>query len=158
MAEYPMIGASTDEVPDYFAQQRARARLEADLRPANKTALFNALGAAGVSLVTVAFDGSGDSGQIESIEPFAGDAATELPTAAIEIAEPLSDGSDIERKAMSVRDAIEHLAYDFLEETHGGWEDNEGAYGEFTFDVAERKITLGYNERFIETEYSEHEF
>ena len=158
MTEHPMVGASTAEFPDFFAQQRERARLEADLRPANKTALFGALAAAGVSLVSVAFDGSGDSGQIESIDAWAGDTATELPTAVIEIAEPSSDGSGVERKTISIHDALEHLAYDFLEETHGGWEDNEGAYGEFTFDVAERKITLDYNERFIETEYSEHEF
>ena len=158
MTEHPMIGPSRPEVPDYFAQQRERARLEADLRPANKTALFDALAAAGVSLVSVAFDGSGDSGQIESIDAFAGEATTEFPAGAIEIAEPLPDGSGVERKTISIHDAIEHLAYDFLEETHGGWEDNEGAYGEFTFDVAERKITLEYNERFIETEYSEHEF
>ena len=158
MTDHPMIGASTAEVPDYFAQQGARARLEAEVRPANKTVLFDALAAAGVSLVTVVFDGSGDSGQIESINAFAGEATTEFPAVAIEIAVTLPDGSGVERKTISIHDAIEHLAYDFLEETHGGWEDNEGAYGEFTFDVAERKITLGYNERFIETEYSEHEF
>ncbi len=39
---------------------------------------------------------------------------------------------------MSVRDAIERLAYDFLEETHDGWENSDGAYGDFIFDVAER--------------------
>ena len=34
-----------------------------------------------------------------------------------------------------------------LEQTHGGWENNDGAYGEFTFDVAERTIKLDFNER-----------
>ena len=57
-----------------------------------------------------------------------------------------------------MHDAIERLAYDLLEETHGGWENNEGAYGEFVFDVAERTIRLEYNERVMETEYSEHEW
>ena len=56
------------------------------------------------------------------------------------------------------RDAVEALAYAFLEETHGGWENNEGAFGEFTFDVAERTITLDYNERFESSEYSQHLF
>jgi ParB family transcriptional regulator, chromosome partitioning protein len=45
-----------------------------------------------------------------------------------------------------------------LEETHGGWENNDGAYGEFTFDVANRTITLAYNERHMESDYSEHVF
>ena len=31
--------------------------------------------------------------------------------------------------------------------THDGWENSDGAYGDFTFDVAERTITLDYNER-----------
>jgi hypothetical protein len=41
---------------------------------------------------------------------------------------------------------------------HGGWENNEGAYGEFTFDVAQRTITLDYNERVETSEYSQHMF
>ena len=45
-----------------------------------------------------------------------------------------------------------------LAQTHGGWENNEGAYGEFTFDVAQRTITLDYNERVETSEYSQHMF
>ena len=59
---------------------------------------------------------------------------------------------------MPVRDAIEKLAYDFLEEEHDGWENEDGAYGEFTFDVGERTIRLEYNERVMTTSYFEHEF
>ncbi len=50
------------------------------------------------------------------------------------------------------------LAYDFLEETHDGWENSDGAYGDFIFDVAERTITLDYNERHMESDYSQHVF
>ena len=59
---------------------------------------------------------------------------------------------------MSVRDAIERLAYDFLEVTHDGWENSDGAHGDFIFDVAERAITLDYNERHMESDYSQHVF
>jgi hypothetical protein len=55
-------------------------------------------------------------------------------------------------------EAIEQLAYDFLRETHDGWENNAGAYGDFYFDVAERTITLNYNERFEDSEYTQHVF
>ena len=58
----------------------------------------------------------------------------------------------------AVRDAIETLAYDFLGQTHGGWENSDGAYGDFTFDVADRTITLDYNERHMESDYSQHVF
>lgn len=39
-----------------------------------------------------------------------------------------------------------------------GWQDGEGAYGEFVFDVAKRAILLDFNERFIESAQSSHEF
>jgi len=30
------------------------------------------------------------------------------------------------------------------------------AYGDFTFDVADQTITLNYNERHMESDYSQH--
>ena len=54
-------------------------RLDAELRPANKAAVFDALTAAGLTIVTVRFDGYGDSGQIEDIEAKAGDDVVALP-------------------------------------------------------------------------------
>ena len=36
--------------------------------------------------------------------------------------------------------------------------DNDGAYGEYTFDVTERTITLDYNERHMESDHSMHVF
>ncbi len=50
-----------------------------------------------------------------------------------------------------MKEAIERLAYE-------GWENNEGAYGNFLFDVTERTITLNYNERIETSEYSQHVF
>ena len=41
---------------------------------------------------------------------------------------------------MSLEAAIETLVYDYLETTHPGWEINDGAFGTFVFDVAERTI------------------
>ena len=140
------------------AQARERDRLAKEVLPANKAALFDVLAAAGIVTVTVRFDGYGDSGQIEDIEACATDTIVELPPDRIEITEPLYDGSGLERSTPSVRDVIEKFAYDFLEETHGGWENNEGAYGDFTFNVESRTITLEYNERMITSEYSQHAF
>jgi hypothetical protein len=73
----------------------------------------------------------------------------------VEIAAAVWGHTEPERAVMSVRDAIERLAYDFLEETHDGWENSHGAYGDFIFDVAERTITLDYNERHMESDYSQ---
>jgi hypothetical protein len=56
------------------------------------------------------------------------------------------------------KDAIEKLVYDLLEQTYSGWEDNQGAYGDFLFHVAERTITLNFNEGIETSEYTQHVF
>jgi hypothetical protein len=145
-------------VPDWEAQMRDHARRVADIRPVNKTVLFDALATAGITIVVVTFDGGSDSGQIENIEAKAGDDIAALPPGPVEIAAVAWGEAEPERTMMSVRDAIEQLAFDFLQDSHGGWEDNDGAYGDFTFDVAERTITLDYNERYMQSDYSQHVF
>lgn len=122
-----------------------------------KAALFEALAQVGITTVLVEFDGYGDSGQIEHISAHAGpDIAVSLPESNVEIARVDYSSLEIVRQTLSVKEAIEQLAYDFLEETHGGWENNEGAYGDFLFDVVERTITLNYNERIETSEYTRH--
>ena len=148
----------TFDANDFLEKDRAFTALSDSIRPANKTTLFDALAAAGITSVLVHFDGSGDSGQIEGIDATAGEQPAEIPNGNIEIAQIRWGDANIERTTLSVRDAIENLAYDFLEQTYGGWENNEGAYGEFTFDVAQRTITLDYNERVETSEYSQHVF
>lgn len=140
------------------AQHAARATLAEEALPTNKAALFDALATAGITSVLVTFDGVGDSGQIESIDAMIDDTPAELPCVEVEIATPAWDGFGLDRRTCALPEAIETLAYAFLEETHGGWENNEGAFGEFTFEVAERTIALDYNERIETSEYHGHEW
>ena len=149
---------STGVASDWDAKRAVQDRLHAELQPQNQAALFDALAAAGVTLIVVAFDGYGHSGQIENIEAKAGDAAVAMPAGEVEIAEAIWDQPEPSRSTVSIADATERLAYDLLERTHCGWENNDGAYGDFTFDVAERTITLDYNERYTASEYSQHVF
>lgn len=143
---------------DWETKRAEHERRSAELRPRNKTIVFDVLAAAGVTVVVVTFDGYGDSGQIENIEAKAGDEVAALPSGEVEIVSAVWGEAELARTTMTVRDAIERLAYDFLEETHDGWENSDGAYGDFTFDVAERTITLDYNERHMESDYSQHVF
>jgi hypothetical protein len=109
---------------------------------ANKAALFDALAAAGITTVVVNFDGCGDSGQVEMIEARTGDDDCALPAVEVEIAS-MGWGTDtIDRQTQPVSEAIETLVYDVLSQSHGGWENDDGACGDFTFDVAERSVTL----------------
>ena len=143
---------------DWDRQEREHTNRADELLPANKTALFDALTAANITIVVATFDGCGDSGQIENIEVKNGDEIVTLPAGAIAIARPVWGSSEIDRQSLSIHDAIEALAYSFLGQTHGGWENSDGAYGNFIFDVAERTITLDYNERHMESDYSQHVF
>src|SRR3546814_8961736 len=102
--------------------------------------------------------GSGDSGQIEDIQAHAGDQLADIPTTPVEIARLDFHATEPERLTEPLSEAIETLAYAFLEQTHGGWENNEGAFGEFVFDVAGETITLDYNERVETSENHTHEF
>ena len=143
---------------DWETERAEDERRSAELRPRNKTTVFDVLAAAGVTVVVVTFDGYGDSGQIENIQAKAGDEVAALPSGEIEIVSANWGEDALDRTTMTVRDAIERLAYDFLQEAHDGWENSDGAYGDFTFDVAERTITLDYNERHMESDYSQHVF
>ena len=143
---------------DWDTKSAAQEQLHAELQPLNKTALFQALSAAGVTLVIVSFDGYGDSGQIENVEVKAGDTVVAMPECTIEIAEAAWDQAEPNRTTISIAEVIERLVYDLLTDTHWGWENNDGAYGDFTFDVAERTITLDYNERYTASDYSQHVF
>jgi hypothetical protein len=46
---------------------------------------------------------------------------------------------------------IKTLCYDYLAQKHDGWENNEGAYGTFEFDVRNRTVNLEFNARFVDT-------
>jgi len=136
-------------------------RTSRELSVRNKAALFDALAAAGITVVVVTFDGGSDEGQIESIEAKHADEALEFPDQQIELQHAVMDATRqtrINALAHSFPEAITDLVYVYLGQVQEGWEDGEGAYGDFTFDVENRTITLDFNERFIDSENSTYEF
>ena len=153
----PMAPSTVDMAQIFAAHAERAARIEA-LRPGNKDRLFDGLTAAGITHVTVTFDGEGDSGQIESISAWAGDAAVEFPSVEIPYAAITWDNPAVEMRQLSLANVVEQLAYDLLADTHGGWENNDGAYGEFCFDAYARCIHLEFNERFTSSELFTHDF
>ena len=158
MTEIQPIPGSSPDFDAWAANDQQRKQLSDELLPVNKAALFEALLAAGIDTVAAKFDGCGDSGQIEEIDVRRGDTVVELPTTTIEIATPVWGTPDVLRKSCTIFEAIEHFVYALLEDTHSGWEDSDGAFGDFTFNVPERTIKLEYNERYTEITHSEHEF
>jgi hypothetical protein len=117
---------------------------------ADKNAVFDILNELGIDRITVTFDGYGDSGQIESIEVFAdGEKPAVLPDNRL---------VTFHGEETRLREAIETLAYDCLEASEPGWENNEGAYGTFVFAVADRTIVLEHNARVSDVATSHHSF
>src|SRR5258708_35533456 len=76
---------------------------------------------------------------------------TALEKAKVEFASLIPDKAEL-------WDILETLCYHYLDLVHGGWENDDGAYGEFEFDVAKRAVHLDFNERYVDTNSYEHDF
>ncbi len=139
---------STIDFADVFKRQSEGEARRAALRPANRDRLFDSLSAAGITHVTVVFDGYGDSGQIESIAAWSGEKPADFPSVEIPYAAWTWDDPEVEMRSLSLAEVVEQLAYDLLSDTPGGWENNDGACGEFCFDASARSILLEIDERF----------
>jgi len=124
----------------------------------NKTAVFDALAAANATTVNVKFDGEGDGGQIEEVSLFVGLVSTPLPEVQIEIQHVSWGSEEVLTHKTSLQEAIETLCYDFLSQEHDGWENNDGAFGEFVFDVEKRRIELDFNGRYSDYVNHSHTF
>lgn len=133
-------------------EAKRRADFAAQLVPL-KASLFDFLETNGIVLMTVDFDGCGDSGQIEGISAFDEHGEVALPENGF--VAPDADGEVTSAVSEAIEGTIETLAYDLLQTEHGGWENSDGAYGEFRFDVVARSITLQCNMRFTSSELHE---
>lgn len=140
-----MTGAeSFDQICDRHRQLLATAN------GLNKKAVFDALSAAGITSVTVVFDGEGDDGQVRDVAAHAGDQFIKLPKSPITVHAAPWGATSLRAQEHELLEAIEELCYGFLEHEHGGWENNDGAYGEFRFNVRSRTIELEFNARFTD--------
>lgn len=144
-----------DNIADSYERHREAL---AKANEHNKTALFDALAVAGIISVTAEFDGEGDSGQIESVVACTGDAHVPLPATQVRLQHSSRQYDRVATTTSPLPEAIETLCYSYLEQEHGGWENNDGAFGTFEFDVARRTIRLEFNGRFTDVATHNHDF
>lgn len=135
---------------DFCARYELHRKAQERANKHNKTIVFDALAAAGITAVTVNFNGEGDSGQIEDMTAHAGPEASALPDAEVEILKASWNSGETAPRHVPLTEAIEELCYDLLSQEHEGWENNDGAFGDFTFDVARRQVRLVFNARFTD--------
>ena len=144
--------------PNWEEQRRKRDELATKALELNRAALFAALSTAGISEIIVEFDGEGDSGQIDHVHASDANGTVKLSDERIAVASAPWGGDELTRTDETLGEAIETVCYALLSANCGGWEINEGSYGMFVFDVAERTIELTHNERYVSIETSEHTF
>lgn len=124
----------------------------------NKEIAFDILGSKKIGAVTVEFEGSGDSGQLEpsdlpdKIKKFV------VKGSRVSQGTVWGPGGSTERwkDNCTLEEVIQSVCYDVLEDVQPGWEISEGSFGRFTFNVEERSVTLEFNQRIVETEYHEY--
>ncbi|MGE0775582.1 MAG: DUF6878 family protein, partial [Sphingomonadaceae bacterium] len=93
-------------------EAKRRAEFAAQLIPL-KASLFDFLEESGIVLVTVDFDGCGDSGQIEGMTAFDEHGEVALPESGF--VAPYIDGEAAADASGPIEGAIETLAYDLLQ-------------------------------------------
>jgi hypothetical protein len=143
---------------DFETNYARHKELRTKANEINKAVLFDALASTSITSIKVEFDGYGDSGQINGVAASSVDAPAELPQTMITIQTVSWGATEILTAQSTLETAIENLCYDYLEQTHAGWENNDGGYGEFGIDVAKRSIELEFNGRFTDTWIDTHTF
>ena len=121
---------------------------------ASREAIIDALAAIGVERIEITFDGYGDSGQIEDVAVTG--ASEDLTGEVTLVRAPWTCPN--EEHTCKLAEAVEDLCYALLEQEHDGWQDSDGAYGTFVFDVAARTVTLECHTRYTDANTSVHDF
>lgn len=130
----------------------------------NKHILFDFFDAHKILGAEVTFDGSGDSGGIDSVilnapKNVKQKTLDELQNTLIEGCKIYKGRSFSQSQGwvemvgndpVSLKDLIESISYDALMSKHEGWENNGGAYGTLYFDSKTRSVNLEHNARNIE--------
>lgn len=148
------------EQNDIYEWLKSRAKSAIERYTHNKKILFDILEKNKIKSVAICFDGSGDSGGVNSCDFDPEDKSHILveDVFGCKILESTGFSADgltyNYQKDSTIEDLINSILYDILESTHAGWETNEGSYGEVHFDVKSKKITFSFSERSV-TEYDD---
>lgn len=139
----------------------------------NRHTLLAALQSVGATHVEVTFEGSGDSGCVEDVHYTwlgnSGDENTDNALDELQVPWNCSEGLKLnpqtnqwekqyKLKITPLRTVIEEFSYELLDQDHGGWENDEGAYGMLEIDVITSTIRLVFNERYLEVKTFEQEY
>ena len=135
----------SNKKPDWLAELQAQEQRERDRLPAAKRALLTALRRTRAAIVTIDYDGEGDSGQITGIvgQSAAGKPAKLCGSVTLDLNGQARDYN-------ALHEALDDFAWAVLRVYHGGFENDGGGFGTLTIDVSKGTVTLDHNDRFID--------
>lgn len=125
----------------------------------NKEIAFDILNSEGVKSVTIDFDGNGDSGQLEpsSLDDRLKKKVVKGSKISQGIVWSPKGNTHRWKKNCTLEEILQSFCYDALEASNPGWEINWGSFGQFVFLVDERVVNFEFNQRIVQTEFSEYE-
>lgn len=126
-----MNASPSTALSDYYARERETLASESVIRSELRTL--------GVVTVEAQYDGIGDSGQIDEIKYLDGSNP----------AQSISVGDETHER-------VETLLYALLSLRHSGWENDDGAYGSFSWDLEEELLEHVHHQRFTDCDTSVH--
>lgn len=132
----------------------------------HKEILFDLMAQKGIEKLVVYFDGGGDDGGINDIEAIGPQAKNWK-----KFADSIVDGARLKQNCgwhngkqsftwkdnVTVEEIVYDICYRVLNGSFGGWENEDGACGDFTIDATKRKVGLTMKQRYYEYDVSEHE-
>lgn len=110
-----------------------------------KHALIARLKPLGIARVEIAYDGEGDSGQIEDISAY--DEKGKDRSKRLQQSVTTDDG----KRPSLLSEIVDDFAWTVLQHFHDGYENNDGGFGTITLDVAEEKVIIEHSDRIMET-------
>lgn len=132
----------------------------------NKPAVLDALKKLKVTSISVSYTGSGDSGQVDSVDAFSKDEKeVSLEGTKVTIVNLSSKFNQKTKKfeekeakqETSLGDALREIVYDILEMEYPGWEINDGSSGNLRINVKDKKFKLEHTTYYTESKYEEKE-
>jgi hypothetical protein len=114
------------------------------------------------------FDGSGDSGCITNIylkfQDYVTESANKFIYESVKIITYEQDYSNgtyskvFLEQELVFKDVLFSLFYLYLSLVEGGWENNEGAFGEFTLKLKDKILDLDFNQRIMSEDHRAYQF
>lgn len=131
----------------------------------NKEILFDLMIGSGFDKFEIYFDGGGDDGQIGEIECSPSIESSNFLERKVEGARIQSNcvwtngAKSIQWKDdPTVREIVEDICYNVLEDQFGGWENDDGSCGSFVIDSKKRKVELIMKQRYYEYDVGNYNF